>query len=197
MTAEPLEPIRTRRLLLRCVAPTDAAATSTLMTSEISQRLASWQFPFTAQMAATRIDLMREMAFKGDALPLAIVTALGDELAGWVTVTRDPKDARRGSFGYWLGVQHQGHGFMKEAAPVTLALAFESMKLDVVEAGAQLDNVESFAVMRSCGMRMVGERMLYAPARTRSELCRFYEIEPSDVACGGGYSDHASPKQRR
>ena len=66
-------------------------------------------------MAAKRIDSMRDMAFKGDALPLAIVTKTNNELVGWVTLIRD------------------------------------------------------------------AERMLYAPARARNELCRFYEIERSDA----------------
>jgi len=70
---------------------------------------------------------------------------------------------------------------MKEAASTALSLAFKTMNLDVVEAGAQPLNEVSFAIMRFCGMRMVGERMLYAPARARNELCRFYEIERSDA----------------
>ncbi len=177
----PFESIETRRLLLRCVNPSDAAATSALMTAEISRWLASWPYPFTPEMAAKRIDSMRDMAFKGDALPLAVVTKTNNELAGWVTLSRDAADGRRGSLGYWLGVHHQGYGFMKEAAPTALSLAFKSMNLDVIEAGAQPENEGSFAIMRFCGMRMVGERMLYAPARARNELCRFYEIERSDA----------------
>jgi [ribosomal protein S5]-alanine N-acetyltransferase len=193
MSVEPFEPRETRRLLLRCVVPMDAVATSALMTSEIGRWLASWPFPFTPEMAAERIHSMREMAFRGDALPLAVVTKFGNELAGWLTVSRDPKEVRRGSLGYWLGIQHHGHGYMKEAAPIALGMAFESMNLDVIEGGAQLDNVGSFAVMQSCGMRMVGERMLYAPARARNELCRFYEIARSVVAYGGGCPDGETP----
>jgi ribosomal-protein-alanine N-acetyltransferase len=60
---------------------------------------------------------------------------------------------------------------MKEAAPTALSLAFKSMNFDVVEAGAQPKNEGSFAIMQFCGMRMVGERMLYAPARARNKLC--------------------------
>jgi [ribosomal protein S5]-alanine N-acetyltransferase len=193
MTFEPFEPTETRRLLLRCVAPTDAAATSALMTPGISQCLASWSFPFTTDMAAERIQSMREMAFRGDVVPLAVTTKLGSEFAGWVTVSRDPKDVRRGSLGYWLGVQYHGRGYMKEAATVALGLAFESLNLDVIEAGAQLDNVASFAVMQSCGMTMVGERMLYASARARNEVCRFYEISRSVVAYGDERPDGETP----
>ena len=177
MSLEPFEPVETERLLLRCVLPADATATSALITSEISRWLASWPFPYTPEMAANRIESMRDLAYEGNALPLAVVTKYNGKLAGWATVSRDFHQRRRGSFGYWLGEQCHGNGFMKEAAPVALGLAFKLMNLDVIEAGAQPENVGSLAIMRLCGMKMIGERMLFAPARNRSELCRFYEIE--------------------
>jgi ribosomal-protein-alanine N-acetyltransferase len=46
----------------------------------------------------------------------------------------------------------------------------------VIEAGAQPGNTASFAIMRACGMRPVGERMIPVPARGRDELCHFYEV---------------------
>ena len=47
--------------------------------------------------------------------------------------------------------------------------------LNVIEAGAQPENAVSFAVMRWCGMTPAGERMVFAPARERDELCLLYE----------------------
>lgn len=173
---EPFEPIETPRLVLRCVTTVDAAATSSMMTYEVSRWLASWPYPFTVEMALKRIESMRDRAFKDEALPLALERKAEHELVGWVTLSRDEKDQRRGLFGYWLGSQHQNHGFMKEAAPVALRLGFQLMDFQVIEAGAQLANAESFSVMKRCGMHLVGDRMLYAPARDRNELCRFYEI---------------------
>jgi ribosomal-protein-alanine N-acetyltransferase len=65
---------------------------------------------------------------------------------------------------------------MREAAPATVAAAFERLELDVIEAGAQPGNAASFAVMRVCGMQPVGERDVFAAARGRHERCMFHEV---------------------
>ena len=79
--------------------------------------------------------------------------------------------------GYWLGAAHQGHGYMREAAPAAVAAAFGRLGLEVVEAAAQPENAASFAVLRSCGMVPAGECMVLASARGREELCLRYEIQ--------------------
>lgn len=66
---------------------------------------------------------------------------------------------------------------MRELAPVAMAAGFELLDLDVIEAAAQPGNDASFAVMRACGMQLTGERLVYAPARNRNELCLVYEVQ--------------------
>lgn len=176
MTRDPFEPLETARLRLRCVSHEDALVVSQMMTPEISRWVASWPIPFTREMASARIKAAREMAYAGDALPFAVIVKESGELIGWVTLNRDDDDQRRGSFGYWLGEAHHGKGYMRELAPVVLAAGFRLLNLDVIEAGAQPENVASFSIMQSCGMNFVGERSVYAHARTRNEICPFYEI---------------------
>jgi ribosomal-protein-alanine N-acetyltransferase len=177
MTTEPFEPLETARLFLRCVAPGDAAATSTQMTPEVSRWVAYWPVPFTPQMAATRIEAMRELAFKGDALAFAVIVKDTCELAGWVMLNRDGADRRRGSLGYWLGEKHQRKGYMKEIMPVILIAGFNLLEIDVIEAAAQPENAGSIAVMQAHGMKFVADGMVYAPARQREEICSFYELQ--------------------
>jgi ribosomal-protein-alanine N-acetyltransferase len=66
---------------------------------------------------------------------------------------------------------------MKESTPVALRAGFDLLDLDVIEAGAQLANAGSFAIMQACGMKPAGQGLVFAPARSRNELCSFYEIE--------------------
>lgn len=176
MTRDPFEPLETARLRLRCVSHEDALVVSQLMTPEISRWVASWPIPFTGEMASARIKAAREMAYAGDALPFAVIPKESGELIGWVTLNRDDDDQRRGSFGYWLGEAHHGKGYMRELAPSVLAASFHLLDLDVIEAGAQPENAASLSIMRACGMEFVGERLVYAHARNRNELCHFYEI---------------------
>ena len=88
----------------------------------------------------------------------------------------DAAGSRRGVLAYWLGKKHHGYGYMREAAPATVAAAFERLDLEVIEAGAQPGNAASFAILRSCGMAPAGERMVFASARGRDELCLLYEV---------------------
>ncbi len=177
MPDDPFPPFETARLLLRCVAPDDAAATSALMTPEVSRWLASWPLPFTPAMATARIESLRLRAVERSAMPLAVVEKASAALAGWVVIERDGETGKRGAVGYWLGEAYQRRGYMREAMAAALPTAFARLDLEVIEAGAQLANVGSFAIMRACGMRPAGQRMVYAPTRGREELCQFYEIE--------------------
>jgi [ribosomal protein S5]-alanine N-acetyltransferase len=179
MSNDPFPPLETARLRLRCVALKDAAETSPLITSEVSRWLASWPFPFTKTMAKKRIREMRAGALAANVLPYAIVMKEGQKLAGWAIIAKEVFDLRRGALSYWLGQSYQGRGFAREAITAVLSAGFEQLDLDVIEAGAQPENVGSFAVMRACGMTEAGVRMVYAPARGREELCLFHKINRS------------------
>ena len=177
----PFQPIETARLRLRCVTPDDAHAISAMMTPEVSHWVAYWPFPFTYDMAVERIESSLKLARAGGMVPFAVVQKASDEMIGWVIFNREIENRRRASFGYWLGEKHHGKGYMKELAPVALAAAFKLLDVDVIEAGAQPENTASFAVMRGCGMKFTGARMVYAPARKREELCHFYEIKRASI----------------
>ena len=180
ITADPFPPLETARLRLRCVAFGDAVEIAKMMTPEVSRWLAYWPYPFTLEMAIERIELLRNRACAGSALPFAVTEKDNGNLIGMAMFQRDKEIGRRGSFGYWLAEKYQGKGYMKELAPVVLAKAFELFDVDVIEAAAQPTNAASFAVMLSCGMKPSKTGFVYAPARNRDELCHFFEISRSN-----------------
>ena len=172
-----LDQIETPRLRLRCPRPEDAAAISGMMTPAVSRWLASWPVPFTSAMAAERIAAARQAVSQGAALLFIVERRQDDTPLGWIGVVRDrPADASA-MLGYWLGEAYQGHGYMREAAPVVVAAAFRLMGLEAVEAAAQPENAASFAVLRGCGMEPAGECTVFASARGREEFCLRYEIK--------------------
>ncbi len=168
--------VETARLRLRCVRLEDAMLVSAMMTTAVSQWVASWPMPFTTEMAVERITIARKAAADGRALPYAIERRSDAALVGWIGVTRETSHDRRAMLGYWLGEKHHGHGYMREAAPAAVQMAFQQLDLDVIEAAAQPENAASFAVLRGCGMAPVGERTIFAPSRNRDELCLLYEV---------------------
>lgn len=95
---------------------------------------------------------------------------------GWAHVVDYKDDPQRATMGYWLGEAYQGRGYMREAAAALVPAAFGYMGIDLIEAGAQPENVGSLAVMRALGMTSVGERMVFAPARGHEELCSYYKL---------------------
>ncbi len=58
--------------------------------------------------------------------------------------------------------------------------AFDLLDVDSIEAGAQIENVSSFKVMDRLGMTKSHERMVFASARGREELCVYYRISRAE-----------------
>lgn len=177
--ADLFDPVETARLKLRCARPGDAARIAAMITPAVSQWLASWPVPFTLEMAVERIVAARKATEEREALAFVVERRSDGALLGWIGISCDAANNRRGVLGYWLGEEHHGHGYMREAAPAVVETAFEKLNLQVIEAGAQPENVASFTVLRACGMIVAGERMVFASARDRDELCLFYEIARS------------------
>jgi ribosomal-protein-alanine N-acetyltransferase len=119
------------------------------MTPGVSRLLASWPVPFPLQMAASRIKAARRRAICGDALPFAITARSDGSLIGWTTVERDAHDRMSASLSFWLGERYHDQGFMREIAPVVIEAGFRLLAVDSIEAGAQVTNTASFAVMEA------------------------------------------------
>ena len=173
---EPFPAINTPRLRLRCARVADAPRIAALMTPSISRWLASWPTPYTPAMAGERIAEWGALAPDGRGMPCVVEGRFEGAVIGWVHVLRLREDPRRATMGYWTGEAHQGRGYMREAAAALASAAFEFMGVEVIEAGAQPGNAGSFAVMRALGMKPAGERVVFAPARDREELCLYYEL---------------------
>ena len=171
--------LETERLRLRCVRASDAGAFAAMMTPGVGRRVASWPAPCTVAMAATRVAAARDGVAAGRGVTFGVERLSDGVLMGWIGVSRVGTAERRAMLGYWLGEAFQGQGYMREAAGVAVAAAFRMLGADVVAAAAQPDNAGSIAVLRGCGMRLVGEQMMFAEARQREELCVLYEVQRS------------------
>jgi len=174
--------LHTARLRLRVVDEQDAAIAARLMTPAVSQRLASWPSPLDEAGAAARLRRMRDATVHGQALCLALEPREGGGLMGVVMVVRAKYDARRGDLGYWLGEPFHRRGYMAEAAVAAVSDAFVRLDLDAIEAGAQLENAASLALMRRLAMRPIDERPVWAEARGREERCAYYQITRAEHA---------------
>ena len=168
--------IDTLRIRLRCPRRDDAATIAGLVTPGVSRWLAAWFAPMTEQAAEIKIFNARQDISAGLALHFLLERLEDQAVMGWIRVSRSDTLAWTGDLGYWLNETYHHSGYITEAAFAALVAAFECLHLDSVEGGAQIDNTASFAVMRRLGMQPCGERMVWAPARNRNELCFFYSV---------------------
>ena len=109
-------------------------------------------------------------------LPFAMQRRSDAAFLGWVSVSRRSATDRRAMLSYWTGAQYHGKGYMREAVSIVVPAAFRMLDVDVIEAAAQPLNQASRAILQGCGMRRVGEQMIFAPARDRQERSVVYEI---------------------
>jgi len=164
--------LRTDRLRLRPPRPEDAPIVAALMTPGVSQWLGRWPMPFTPEMAEARIAQSLDAMAAGPSL-ICVVEHRG-EFAGWIGGGRIA-DTSRGDFGYWLGEAWHGRGLMQEAAPAYVAALRARLALSGIEATCHPENRGSARVLAACGLRRIGTRPVYAPARSREELVDVWE----------------------
>ncbi len=74
---------------------------------------------------------------------------------------------------------------MADAALAAVRAGFAVLDLDVIEAGVQPENEASLRVLHRLGMRPIGERVIFASARNREELCHYYGISRHDFVGRG------------
>lgn len=174
--------LQTARLRLRPVRADDAAALSDLVTPMISQWTANWRYPFTPAMAEERIATTMADNAAGTAFNRVLVDRIDDQFIGWFRVTLTSPDPRTGSLGYWLNDAFHGRGYLTEALPVFVTAAIATLRLDLLEAGAQPQNTASIAALTRIGMRFSGQRLHHVPARDRSEPTNFYLFDCGPTA---------------
>ena len=90
-------------------------------------------------------------------------------------------DRRTGELGYAFAPWSWGKGYATEAARAMIRLGFGYMRLDRIEAYANVENPASCRVLAKAGLRRIGEQRMPAPARDGDMLCEAYRAYWSQV----------------
>ena len=152
-------PLKTERLVLRPLRPTDATALHRLVNDwEVAKTLARVPFPYPRELADEWIASTWERIAAGEAWHLAIVgEERGEEmLVGCVGLTLD-RDGTEAELGYWVGRRFWGHGVAPEAAGRLARWGLAHLDITRIRASTLLDNTRSAAVLRRLGFREIGE----------------------------------------
>jgi 8-oxo-dGTP diphosphatase len=152
------EPLKTERLSLRPLHPSDAEALHRLVNDwEVTRTLAEIPYPYPRDLADEWIESTQAQLAEGAAYHLAITGKEGrkETLVGVVGLRLDAA-RRTGRLGYWVGRAYWKHGVATEAARRMTSWAFANLPLDLIAAEVTEGNDASFKVLRRIGFREVG-----------------------------------------
>lgn len=180
MTASETALPKTERLELRLLHPDDAAEVSRIMTPGVSKWLSSWPANISEQDARTKISKYCKNTEDKKALTTAIFRREDNLFIGSLSVGLNPKDPSVGIIGYWIGEEYQGKGYLGEVLNDFVNLAFTYLGNTTLEAGAQIENHASFAIMKKMGMKPIGKKSIYVSSRDRDEEVLFYAMTRSN-----------------
>ncbi len=169
--------LETARVRLRPLRVSDAAAVSAMMTPNVSRWVATWPSPFSVEAATERLTRAIAGNEAGTAFSRIAERKTDDAAMGWLGIAIVDDTQRIGSMGYWLGEAFHGQGYLSEILRPFVAGAIAALRLNYLDAGAQVDNAASLAGLRRLGMQFTEQRLDQTPIRPDPELCAFYRLD--------------------
>ena len=150
--ARPQPTLRTARLVLRPLVPSDAPRVAELAGDRaIADTTATVPHPYPEGPASAWIATHEPAWSAGQNVVFAIVPAGEEALVGVVGLVLDLAN-ERGSLGYWIGVPYWRLGYATEASRAVLDFGFGAIGLNRIEATHMVRNARSGRVMEKLGM---------------------------------------------
>jgi len=153
------KPLRTRRLVIRPIAPGDDAHIYPAVKESLEQ-LSFW-LPWATpgyRRAATRAFVGTSLhAFKhGEDFGLLMFTKKGEFVGGTGLHPRGGRDAPHFEIGYWVRTSAAGQGYATEAVKALLRYSLRKDRTHRIEIRSDPRNAASLRVIRKCGFRKEG-----------------------------------------
>ncbi len=157
--------VRTPRLLLRPLEPSDVPALWPFVSDEDFPRHMTWEAHRSEDETAAFIRSTEEGIAQGTNIAWAVVE--GHTLAGVVGlhgITRTVRAWRvdRAELGYWIGPPFQNRGFATEAARAAIGFGFADLGLHKITVGCIEENTASRCVIEKLGFRFLGLQIDHA-----------------------------------
>lgn len=164
--------LETRRLWLRWPRAGDAPAIAALAGDrDVAEMTARIPHPYPAEQADAFVVRARGAMLAGSELVFAVAPkARPNALVGMVGIH---PTAQGPALGYWIGKEHWGQGYAREAARALIDAAFTYTELPEIVASARVVNHGSRRVLETCGFRAAGGGFDDSPLRGRMAVDRF------------------------
>jgi [ribosomal protein S5]-alanine N-acetyltransferase len=176
--------LTTARLVLRPFALTDAADVQRLAGApEVADTTLLIPHPYPDGIAEEFIVGTQAELEKGENYVFAITLRQTGELCGSMGLKVTAKH-ERGELGYWIGVPFWSHGYCTEAGRAVIGFAFDTLRLNLVNAHHFVRNAASGRVLQKLGMRYEGHLRQHVKKGDGFEDLHCYSILRSDWASG-------------
>ena len=151
----PTPQIRTTRLLLRKILPSDADDMFAYASDEMVTRYISYHHHHLDE-SRERIDMLTKAYNTGECMIWGAELKEEAKMIGAAGFTRWDKMQSTAEIGYTLGQPYWGRGLAKEIVLSLFRFGFEYMQLNRIEARCWVENERSAFVMQACGMQYEG-----------------------------------------
>ena len=169
----PFPVLTTERLTLRQLQITDEQEIFTLRSDGEINRYLDRQVSTTIDDARNFINKVNENINNNDSLYWAITLSDRNILAGTICLFGFSDENNKCEIGYELLTNFQGQGIMKEAAEKVIDYAFNTIKVQKIEAFLHRDNQRSIKLLEKFSFRNSNE-----PDRTNPELICYNLTNP-------------------
>ena len=178
--------LETERLVLRPLAPEDAATVRALGGDRRVAEMTLLPHPFGEEEARRWVEGRLEWAAQGKSRPFSVLLKEDGGQVGHAGLLLD-WDNEKAGLHYWMGVPYWGCGYATEAARELVRHAFEDLSLGRVYADHVARNPASGRVLQKVGMSYEGCRR-----RDFKKWDRFEDLALYGVLAEEWYSAAAS-----
>ena len=168
-TFTPFPILTTERLTLRQLVSNDAQDIFTLRSDSEINKYLNRQLSTTIDDARNFINKVNENIDKNDSLYWAITFSDKDILVGTICLFGFSDENDKCEIGYELLTNFQGQGIMKEAVEKVIDYAFNTIKVQKIEAFFHRDNQRSIKLLKKFSFRDSNE-----PDKTEPDLITYY-----------------------
>jgi [ribosomal protein S5]-alanine N-acetyltransferase len=149
--------LRTERLTLRQLVINDEQEIFTLRSDSEINKYLDRQVSKTIEDARNFINMVNENINKNDSLYWAITLSDNNKLVGTICLFNFSDENDKCEIGYELLTKFQGRGIMKEAVEKVIDYAFNTIKVQKIEAFFHRDNQSSIRLLDKFSFKQSNE----------------------------------------
>lgn len=164
--------IKTKRLLLRGIRKSDAAAIYAYASDPVVTRYVIWPTHTSLKDSKAYIRYQAKEVKSGKSLIYGIVLKETGEYIGSIGLHDINRTEKHAEAGYVIARQHWGKGYVPETLKAVMAFGFKKLKLVRIFAHSAALNKQSARVMEKAGMKFEGRMK-----KARYLKGRFWDVE--------------------